>query len=133
MKVSKIRLKVLVRRGYKDRYADRFNIDVVDGELILENLPEDVIETLWFDHAFDPGPEREINPNWMSREKLEEALALIELRFAPPEECEVPQPEGVVAGNYLELHVNTGPTSRQIYRQEIAEVRAEVHTTPTPP
>lgn len=133
MKVTSVQFSLLVRYGYKDRYAHRFEIDLVDDQLCLKTLPSEVIETIWFDGLFDPGPGQEIEPSRMDPRKLHEVLQLVDLRLTRNELAERPRPQGAFVGNGIELHLNTGPNPRCIYTGVIAEVGAEVHTIPTPP
>lgn len=133
MKVTAVQFTLLIRHGYKNRSVEQLEIDLVDDQLKLKTLPSEVIETLWFDGVFDPGPSREIEPSMMDPKKLREALQLVDLRLTRDELQERPQPQGAFTGNGVELHLNTGSNPRCIYTGVIAEVSAGIHTIPTPP
>jgi hypothetical protein len=122
MKVSEIRLELLVHDVYGNkRFHDAFTIRINGTALRLVTVPSHIIETLWFDHQFDPGPTKEIHPHRMTPAKLEEALSLVWVKFFL-EGRKPSRGADLATGTTIELSVKKDAKLCRIYKGTISKI-----------
>ncbi len=118
---STVQISVCVDRGH---WASWLDVRQVGSSFQLASLPEHIIEGLWLDGYFDPGPTKTIDPSKMKPEKLREAIKLVELKIVNDRTGESHQ--NISKGTVIRLYRKNNRERIRIFEGIVSKIEVEI-------